>query len=182
MGTVTRCLGGGTLELREGDITSLRVDGIVNAANSSLQLGAGVARAIRRRGGTAIQDECNRIGHCPVGRAVITSGGELPARWVIHAVGPVWGQQPPEASDRLLASAAREAFARAREAELESIALPSISTGVFGFPLQRAADILVSEAVAHLSSGTPPRRVVLCLFGEEAFGAYLEVVERMVPQ
>ena len=93
-----------TIELAQGDITSLNVDAIVNAANESLQLGSGVAGAIRRRGGPAVQDECNQIGACPVGSAVVTGGGDLPARWVIHAVGPVW-RGGGEGEEMLLASA-----------------------------------------------------------------------------
>src|SRR6266511_3748940 len=95
-----------SIELIQGDITSLRVDAIVNAANEHLQLGAGVAGAVRRKGGPSIQQECDRIGGCPVGGAVVTGGGTLPARWVIHAVGPVWhGGQVGE--EKLLASAVR---------------------------------------------------------------------------
>jgi O-acetyl-ADP-ribose deacetylase (regulator of RNase III) len=177
---VTREVGGGTLGLREGDITLLAVDAIVNAANAELRLGAGVAGAIRKRGGPAIQAECDLIGHCPVGGAVVTGGGDLAARHVIHAVGPIWGRQSPEESDRLLASAARESLARAAELELESVALPSISTGIYGFPAERAARILIGEVASHLRSGAPPRRVVLCLFGDEAFRLFLESVERVL--
>lgn len=177
---VVREVGGGVLELREGDITLLRVDAIVNAANSQLQLGAGVAGAIRRRGGSSIQAECDRIGHCPVGGAVVTGGGELYARHVIHAVGPIWGRQSPEESDRLLVSATRESLSRAGEHGLDSIALPSISTGIYGFPLERAAEILIRETVRHLRTPAPPRRVVLCLFGDEAFGTYREALDRVL--
>jgi len=177
---VVREVGGGRVELREGDITLLRVDAVVNAANSGLQLGAGVAGAIRRRGGPSIQEECDEIGQCPVGGAVVTRGGDLPAGHVIHAVGPIWGRQSPEESDRLLASAAREALARARERGFDSIALPSISTGIYGFPLERAAGILLREAVAHLRAGGAPRRIVLCPFGDEAFATYRDALGRVL--
>jgi O-acetyl-ADP-ribose deacetylase (regulator of RNase III) len=180
--TVVRSVGGGVLELCEGDITGLAVDAVVNAANSGLRLGAGVAGAIRRRGGDSIQEECDAIGHCPVGGAVVTGGGDLPARHVIHAVGPVWNRQSPDESDRLLASAAREALARAGERGLGSIALPSISTGVYGFPVNRAAGVLLREAVAHLRTGGPPERVVLCLFGDEAFAAHRDALERVLAE
>jgi O-acetyl-ADP-ribose deacetylase (regulator of RNase III) len=173
-------VGAGTLELVEGDITSLGVDAIVNAANSDLRLGAGVAGAIRRRGGPSIQQECNRIGHCPVGGAVVTGAGDLPAGRVIHAVGPVWGRQSPEESDGLLASAGRQALARAAELDLESIALPSVSTGVFGFPIDRAARILLREAIRHLEESGRPGRVVFCLFGKEAFEVYRETLARLL--
>jgi len=177
--SVIRHVGRGVLELREGDITRLEIDAIVNAANSGLQLGAGVAGAIRRGGGPSVQEECDAIGSCPVGGAVVTGGGDLPARHVIHAVGPIWGRQAPEESDRLLASAAREAIARARERGLGSVALPSISTGTYGFPLDRAAEILLLEAIAHLRTGEAPILVAICLFGEEAFSAYRDALERL---
>lgn len=169
--------GGARLEIVEGDITALEVDAVVNAANSALQLGAGVAGAIRQRGGPSIQAECDRIGHCPVGGAVMTGGGELPARHVIHAVGPVWGRQSDAESDRLLASACSEALRRAAENGLESIALPALSSGIYGFPLDRAARILLEEARSFLATPSSVRRVVFCLFGEEAYGRFREALE-----
>jgi O-acetyl-ADP-ribose deacetylase (regulator of RNase III) len=155
-----------------GDITTLEVDAIVNAANSELQLGGGVAGAIRTKGGPEIQAECDRIGHCPVGGAVVTGAGRLPARFVIHAVGPIWGRQDPAESDRLLGSACREALGRAHERGLTTAALPSISTGVFGFPVDRAARLLVQEAIAHLRGNTSMERVIFCLFSEDVFRVY----------
>ena len=177
---IVRRIGGGTLELVEGNITTLQVDAIVNAANSELQLGAGVAGAIRRNGGRSIQQECNRIGHCPVGGAVVTGGGNLPAAHVIHAVGPIWGRQSSEESDRLLASACRESLARASDHGLISVALPSISTGVYGYPMKRAATILLQEAATHLGGATSVKKVIFCLFGEEAFATYREVLEEVL--
>lgn len=179
--TVIRRVGPATLELLQSDITDLAVDAVVNAANSALELGGGVAGAIRSKGGPSIQQECDRLGHCPPGGAVVTGAGRLPARFVIHAVGPVWGQQSPEASDRLLASACRQALDRAAENGLASVALPSISTGVFGFPADRAARILLREALAHLESETSLRRVIFCLFGEEAFTSYREALDEVLP-
>ncbi|MBZ5640551.1 MAG: macro domain-containing protein [Acidobacteriia bacterium] len=176
-----RVVEGGSLELVEGDITLLEVDAVVNPANSALKLGGGVAGAIRRRGGPTVQEECDRIGVCPEGGARATSGGRLPARYVIHAVGPVWGRQGPAESDRLLASACRDALARASEKGLQSIALPAISSGIFGFPMDRAARILLGEAVRHLESGAPPRRVIFCLLGEEALERYREALEAALP-
>lgn len=177
-----RTIRGGTLELAEGDITALDTDAIVNPANPALALGGGVAGAIRRRGGPSIQAECDRIGRCPEGGAVATTGGSLPARFVIHAVGPVWGNQDPEESDRLLASACREALARASEKALASVALPSISTGIFGFPIERAARILLREAVRHLESPALPRRVVFCLYGEGAIEVYRRALDEVLPR
>jgi O-acetyl-ADP-ribose deacetylase (regulator of RNase III) len=171
--------GGARLEIVEGDITALELDAIVNAANSSLQLGAGVAGAIRRRGGSTIQAECDRIGHCPVGGAVITGGGELPARHVIHAVGPVWGRQSEAESDRLLAAACREALNRAAEHGLGAVALPALSSGVFGYPVDRSARILLGEARAFLDGENSLRRVVFCLFGAETFDVFREVLDAL---
>ena len=148
------------IEIVEGDITDQKVDAIVNPANSALQLGAGVAGAIRARGGPSIQRECDAIAHCAEGEAVVTGAGDLPCRWVIHAVGPL-GSDPDR--DRKLASACRAALARAEEIGAESIALPAISTGVFGFPMEAAARVLVDDARRFAASHAAPRRIVFCL-------------------
>lgn len=159
------------IELIQGDITALAVDAIVNAANEHLQLGGGVAGAIRRKGGSSIQAECDRIGGCPTGGAVVTGGGALPARWVVHAVGPVWsGGSAGE--DELLASAVASAIARAEEAGARSVALPAISTGIYGFPLERAARIAVTTASAAARACTCVERIVFCLFDSAALAAF----------
>ncbi len=163
------------LELVEGDITDLDVDVIVNAANEHLQLGAGVAGAIRAKGGPSIQEECNRIGGTPVGTAVMTGAGNLKAKQVIHAVGPRMGQGD---EDKRLASAVRSALALADRHGMKSIALPAISTGVFGFPIERAARIMLTEVQRFLQGGTKLDRVVLCLYGEEAFGVFKRELRR----
>ncbi len=163
------------LELVEGDITQLEVDAVVNAANQNLQLGAGVAGAIRERGGPAIQEECNRIGSTPVGTAVMTGAGNLPARQVIHAVGPRMGEGE---EDKKLASAVRAALALADRRGLKSIAIPAISTGVFGFPMERAARVMLTEIHRYLQGGTKLDRVVICLRGEEAFGIFRRELRR----
>jgi len=163
------------VELAEGDITDLDVDAVVNAANSALQLGSGVAGAIRRNGGPSIQEECDRIGSCPVGGAVVTGGGKLKARHVIHAVGPL-GSDPD--ADEKLASACREALSRAAELELSSVALPALSTGVFGFPLPRAAQILTSTARKFARSHDRPERIVFCLFGKDAFREFEKALRK----
>lgn len=160
-----------TIELTLGDITELEVDAIVNAANERLQLGSGVAGAIRRRGGPSIQAECDRIGHCPTGGAVVTGGGGLPARWVIHAVGPVWGGGAG-GEEGLLTSAVRSALERAEEVRARSVALPAISTGVYAFPLERAARISVEAAGAFAPTAKSVERIVFCLFDESARRAY----------
>jgi O-acetyl-ADP-ribose deacetylase len=159
------------------DITDAPVDAIVNAANESLQLGAGVAGAIRRRGGSTIQEECDRIAYCPVGQAVVTGGGDLPARWVIHAVGPVWrGGNTGE--DALLASAVRAALARADRVGAKSVALPAISTGVFGYPVERAARISIAAARTFAGEAKVVEKIVFCLFDERTFEVFRSQAER----
>lgn len=163
------------LELVEGDITDLDVGAIVNPANDQLQLGTGVAGAIRRKGGPSIQEECDRIGGTPVGTAVMTAGGQLKARWVIHAVGPRMGEGD---EDKKLAAAVRASLALADRRGVKSIALPAISTGNFGFPLDRAARIMLTETHRFLQGGTKLERVVLCLHGEEAFNVFKRELRR----
>lgn len=166
---ITLTLDGTQLELIEGDITELEVDAVVNAANEDLQLGSGVAGAIRQRGGPSIQEECNRIGHTPVGTAVMTGAGNLKAKQVIHAVGPRMGEGD---EDKKLAAAVRAALALADRRGLKSIALPAISTGVYGFPMARASRILLTEVHRFLQGGTKLERVVICLHGEETFDLF----------
>jgi O-acetyl-ADP-ribose deacetylase len=163
------------LELVEGDITDLEVDAIVNAANEQLQLGTGVAGAIRRKGGPSIQEECNRIGGTPVGTAVMTAGGHLKAKRVIHAVGPRMGEGD---EDKKLASAVRAALALADRRGLKSIAIPAISTGNYGFPLDRAARIMLTEIHRFLQGGTKLERVVVALHGDEAFNVFKRELRR----
>ena len=163
------------LELVEGDITALEVDAIVNAANEQLQLGSGVAGAIRQKGGPTIQEECNRIGGTAVGTAVMTGAGNLKARQVIHTVGPRMGEGD---EDKKLASAVRAALALADRRGMRSIAIPAISTGNFGFPVDRAARIMLTEIHRYLQGGTKLERVVICLFGGEAFGAFRRELRR----
>jgi O-acetyl-ADP-ribose deacetylase (regulator of RNase III) len=163
------------LEILEGDITEVEVEAIVNAANEDLQLGAGVAGAIRDKGGPSIQEECNRIGHTAVGTAVMTGAGNLKAKQVIHAVGPRMGEGD---EDRKLASAVRAALALADRNALRSIALPAISTGVFGFPMDKAARITLTEIHRYLQGGTKLERVVVALFGDEAFETFRREMRR----
>jgi O-acetyl-ADP-ribose deacetylase (regulator of RNase III) len=163
------------LELVEGDITEQDVDAIVNAANEQLQLGTGVAGAIRRKGGPSIQEECDRIGGTPVGTAVMTGAGNLKAKQVIHAVGPRMGEGD---EDKKLAAAVRAALALADRRGMKSIALPAISTGNFGFPLDRAARITLTEVHRFLQGGTKLERVVLALHGEEAFSTFKRELRR----
>jgi O-acetyl-ADP-ribose deacetylase (regulator of RNase III) len=163
------------LEILEGDITDLEIDAIVNAANENLKLGSGVAGAIRTKGGPSIQEECDRIGHTAVGTAVMTGAGGLKAKQVIHAVGPKMGEGD---EDRKLASAVRAALALADRNGLRSIALPAISTGVFGFPMDRAARITLTEIHRYLQGGTKIERVVLVLYDNDAFQTFRRELRR----
>jgi O-acetyl-ADP-ribose deacetylase (regulator of RNase III) len=163
------------LELVEGDITELETDAIVNPANEELQLGGGVAGAIRASGGPAIQEECDRIGHTGVGTAVMTGAGDLKAKQVIHAVGPRMGEGD---EDRKLSSAVRSALALADRNGLRTIAIPAISTGTFGFPLDRCARILLTEVHRYLQGGTKLDKVVVCLLGEDNFKVFRKELRR----
>ena len=165
-----------TLKLAEGDITELSTDAIVNAANSSLILGAGVAGAIRTKGGPAIQEECNEIGGCAVGCAVITTGGNLKARFVIHAVGPRKGEGNEEEK---LRNATLNSLKVANDNGLKSIGFPAISTGVFGFPIERCAEIMLSSTIGYLREETGLEKVVFCLYGQEAFGVFEGMLKKI---
>jgi O-acetyl-ADP-ribose deacetylase (regulator of RNase III) len=172
------------LELIEGDITKLDTDAIVNAANERLAHGGGVAAAIARSGGPAIQRESNewvrKRGRVPTGSAAMTSGGDLRADYVIHAVGPVYGSMSPSKAAQQLASAVRSALQMADEHDLQSIALPAISTGIFGYPLTEAAHVMLKSAVDYVKSGTGLERIVFCLYGPSAFDAFVKELEAQV--
>ena len=162
-------IAGRTLELVEGDITEMDTDAIVNAANAQLVLGGGVAGAIRRKGGPQIQAECDKIGGTFVGGAVITTGGRLKARHIIHAVGPRLGEGN---EDEKLRNATLNSLKLADEHGLKSVAFPAISTGIFGFPFQRCAEIMLTATVEYLQGKTGLERVVFCLFGPESFDVF----------
>ena len=152
------------VELKQGDITEMDTDAIVNAANDALQMGGGVAGAIRRKGGPKIQEECNRIGGTIVGGAVITTGGKLKARYVIHAVGPRYGEGD---EDRKLRNATLNSLKLADEHSLKSIAFPAVSAGIFGFPKDRCAQIMLSTTMEYLKGTTNLQRIVFCLYDSE---------------
>ncbi|MEJ2697694.1 MAG: macro domain-containing protein [Candidatus Sulfobium sp.] len=171
-------IGGKTLRLVQGDITARDVDAIVNAANSHLQHGGGVAGAIVRKGGQTIQEESDRIGFTPVGSAVITGGGKLPAKFVIHAVGPRMGEGD---EDDKLKGAVLSSLELASQKKLLSISLPAISSGTFGFPKDRCAKILVGESASFLRKNTQTsiRIVEFCIFDKHTLGFFKKEFDRL---
>src|SRR5512135_3505176 len=156
-------IGNSTLELIEGDITRQDVDAIVNAANSSLLGGGGVDGAIHRAAGPGLLAECRTLHGCPTGEARITSGYSLPARWVIHTVGPVW-KGGGHSEDELLAACYRNSLALARDNGIRTVAFPAISTGVYGFPVARACAIALREVKQFLEANPLPEEVRLICF------------------
>lgn len=165
------------LELINGDITNQTTDAIVNAANAALQLGGGVAGAIRRRGGPKIQEECNKIGGTYVGGAVITTGGNLPAKYVIHAVGPIHGD---DHEDEKLKDATLNSLKLADKNKLKSISFPAISTGIFGFPKDRCATIMLSTTIAYLDGPTELEKVVFCLYDSKTLGVFENALRSLI--
>ena len=165
------------LVLIEGDITDQDTDAIVNPANAMLHLGAGVAGAIREKGGETIQEECDRLGGTYVGGAVMTGGGNLKARHVIHAVGPRMGEGD---EDTKLRNATMNSLLLAEEHDLKSIAFPAISTGVFGFPIEKCADIMLTIVVEFLKRPTKLKKVVFCLWGEGSYNIFKQRLEKIV--
>lgn len=154
-----------------GDITQVRVDAIVNAANSSLLGGGGVDGAIHRAAGPELVEECRALGGCPTGQARLTKGYRLPARWIIHTVGPVWRGGGHE-EDRLLASCYRSCFELVEKHAIRSIAFPSISTGAYGFPIERAAPIAVRETIAFLRKTDQVELVRFVCFDAQTLACY----------
>ncbi len=167
------------ISIVEGDITEQEVDVIVNAANTELRGGGGVDGAIHRRAGPGLMAACREIGGCPTGKAVITEGFELPARWVIHTAGPIWRGGAGD-EDALLASCYRNSLALAEQQGARTIAFPSISTGVYGFPAARAARIAVSETVGFLRGHDEPETVVFVCFGGDAFDCHSQAVTDLI--
>jgi O-acetyl-ADP-ribose deacetylase len=160
---------GERIEIRQGDITDMDVDAIVNAANNDLRLGGGLAGAIRRKGGPRIQAECDEIGTIPVGGAAITSGGNLKARHVIHAASMQLGGAT---SAQSLRSSTAHALRIAAQSGLKTIALPAIGAGIGGFPMAECAEIMLREAAKHFEGPTSIENITFVLFDAEALSAF----------
>jgi O-acetyl-ADP-ribose deacetylase len=163
------------IEVVEGDITKQAVDAIVNAANTTLLGGGGVDGAIHRAAGPEMLAECRTLGGCATGQAKITKGYRLPAKWVIHTVGPVW-RDGRHGEDDLLASCYRSCFALAEQHGIRTLAFPSISTGAYGFPMERAAQIAVRETRVFQERNTSVTKVLLVCFGSTAFRIHSDAV------
>lgn len=167
---------GRKIKLVEGNIALLDVEAVVNAANKNLILGAGVAGAIRKFGGPSIQEECNKIGPIKTGEAVITGGGNLKAKWVIHAVGPVYGEGQEE--DKLR-NAILNSLKVASDKKIKSIAFPAISTGIYGFPIEKCSKIMLKVAMEFLEKNDHPQEIVFCLYGEEAYSVFEKSMDKL---
>lgn len=164
------------IELREGDITKMDVEAVVNAANNDLLLGAGVAGAIRKAGGPSIQEECNKIGRIPIGEAAITGAGAMKARHVIHAASMELGGMTTAES---LRASTKNSLLRADEKGLKTVAFPAIGTGIAGFPLDECARIMLDVVAEHLRGKTSIEKVYFVLFGQEAFQAFRRQYDSM---
>jgi O-acetyl-ADP-ribose deacetylase (regulator of RNase III) len=167
---------GEKIVLMQGDLTEMDVDAIVNAANNDLQLGGGIAGAIRRKGGETIQRECDAIGSIPIGGAAITSGGKLRARFVIHAASMQLGG---ETTARALRTSTAHSLRIAAERELRSIAFPAVGTGIAGFPLSECAQIMLREVAEYLKGPTSLERVHFVLFDDRSLAAFEKVWAEM---
>lgn len=163
------------IEVLDGDLTKLKVDAIVNAANTTLLGGGGVDGAIHRAAGPGLLEECKRLGGCPVGEAKITRGYQLPARFVIHTVGPVW-RGGMYGEEGLLADCYRNSFKRAMENKVTTVAFPAISTGAYGFPVEKASVIAARESFDFLSGNETVTKVLLVCFGSRAFRFFRDAV------
>ncbi len=178
MSLIEKKIGKTAIRLVSEDLTERDVDAIVNAANSHLQHGGGVAGAIVRKGGRIIQEESDKIGYVPVGGAAVTTGGKLKARYVIHAVGPRMGEGD---EDNKLKKAINSVLNLASDERLKSISVPAISAGIFGFPKDRCAKILAGETASFLKNktGHPLELVEFCIFDKEAFGFFKNEIEKL---
>lgn len=169
-------IGSGTIHFQLGDITKIKVDAIVNPANDRLILGGGVAGAIARAGGPTIQEECYRIGGTFVGGAVITGGGNLPVNYVIHAVGPRMGEGN---ENEKLKNATINSLKIAEDKDITSIAFPAISTGIFGYPVDRCAKIMLKVCKDYLRNEGQVKDIYFCLWDKSTFDVFLETLKEL---
>lgn len=165
---------GKKIHIVEGNIALLDVEAVVNAANRELQLGSGVAGAIRTYGGPSIQQECDELGPIEVGDAVLTGAGNLKANYVIHAVGPRMGEGDEAAK---LAKATRRSLEIAARQKISTLAVPAISTGIFGFPLRECSEIMLCSAMEFMKKNDFPKEIFFCLYGQEACSVFLRTLE-----
>jgi len=171
-------INGVTLALLRGNIVEVKADAIVNAANSGLRGGGGVDGAIHRAGGPSIMEECRKIGGCPTGGAVVTTAGRLPANYVFHAVGPIYSGKRDD--ERLLTSAYQSCLNLAEQHQVKSIAFPSLSTGIYGYPLELAAPIALRTIIEHIKKPTNLQQVMMVLFGENAYKVHEQALNELV--
>ncbi len=174
----THTINGVTLALLRGNIVEVQVDAIVNAANSGLRGGGGVDGAIHHAGGPSIMEECRKIGGCPTGSAVATTAGRLPAKYVFHAVGPIYSGSRDD--ERLLTSAYQSCLNLAEQYQVKSIAFPSLSTGIYGYPLELAAPIALRTIIEHIKKPTNLQHVQVVLFGESAYNVHEQALNALV--
>src|SRR5438105_14740756 len=174
----TQTINGVTLVLLQGNIVEVQADAIVNAANSGLRGGGGVDGAIHRAGGPSIMEACRKIGGCPTGSAVATTAGKLRAKYIFHAVGPIYGHHGDEA--RLLASAYKSCLDLAEQHQIKSIAFRSLSTGIYGYPLELAAPIALRTVIEHIRQPTSLQQVVFVLFGDQSFAAFEQALNDII--
>jgi O-acetyl-ADP-ribose deacetylase (regulator of RNase III) len=176
---VTRNIHGVVLALQKGDITKVQAEAIVNAANSARARGGGVDGAIHRAAGPGLMAECRKIGGCPTGSAVATGAGNMAAKYIFHAVGPIYNGR---AEDRtLLRSAYQSCLDLAEQHQVRSIALPSLSTGAYGYPLTLAAPIALQTVIEHLNGQTCLQEVIFVLFGDKAYEAFAHALDKLSP-
>jgi O-acetyl-ADP-ribose deacetylase (regulator of RNase III) len=175
----TRSINGVMLTLREDDITTVRAEAIVNAANAALLVGGGVDDAIHRAAGPTLIAECRAIGACPTGSAVATSAGNLLAKYIFHAVGPIYSGHAED--EYLLRSAYQSSLDLAEQHQIQSIVFPALSTGAFGYPLDLAAPIALSTVIEHIQNPTSLRQVIFALFDRHAYTVFVQELRKMQP-
>jgi O-acetyl-ADP-ribose deacetylase len=176
----TYTLNSTTLVLMRGNIVDVQADAIVNAANSGLVGGGGVDGAIHRAAGPTVMEECRKIGGCPTGSAVATTAGRLKAQYIFHAVGPIYGHSRDDA--RLLASAYQTCLDLAEQHAIKSIAFPSISTGVYGYPVKEAAPIALHTVIEHVKKPTSLQQVLFVLFSNDIYSAYEKTLNDLLAE